>query len=165
MKKDKSPQGFIDEDIKGLLKVLNGKGYESTSSCSGRIVLITESGKKGRAEWAFKSHEKADGGEIFGIIQKRGALWFLQEPMILHVRAKSLESAQELLSIAKDSGLKISGITSVKNCSLEIRGTERMETLLTKDCSKEYITRLVDEANKRLQRTKEKTKKLMLNLL
>lgn len=156
MKKDKSPQGFIDEDIKCLLKVLNAKGYETTSSCSGRIVLITKSGDKGTARWIFKSHDNVQGEKIFQLIHDNSPVWFLQEPMILHVKAKDLESAQKLLSTAKDSGLKISGITSIKNCTLEIRGTERMETLLDKSCSKEYISVLVEEANKRLLKTKEK---------
>ncbi len=159
MKTDKSPQGFIDEDIKDLLKLLNDKGYETSSSCSGRVVLITNSGDKGNAKWLFKSHKKVNGNKIFDLIQKNSPVWFLQEPMILHVRAKDLSSAQKLLSIAKDSGLKISGITSIKNCSIELRGTERMETLLDNSCGKEYIFLLVDEANKRLQRTKEKMKR------
>ncbi|MBU4242426.1 MAG: hypothetical protein KKF52_04295, partial [Nanoarchaeota archaeon] len=44
---DKSPQGHIDEDIKPLLEKINKhKEYETTSSCSGRIVLL-ENQKKG----------------------------------------------------------------------------------------------------------------------
>ncbi|MDP2907666.1 MAG: tRNA wybutosine-synthesizing 3 family protein [Nanoarchaeota archaeon] len=164
MKIDKSPQGFIDEDVKDLLKVLNDKGYETTSSCSGRVVLITNSGEKGNAKWLFKSHKKVNGNKIFDLVQKNSPVWFLQEPFILHVKAKDLTSAQKLLTIAKNSGLKISGITSIKNCTLEIRGTERMETLLTKDCSKEYVFLLVEEANKRLQKTKEKLEKFLRNV-
>ena len=160
MKADKSPQGHIDKDIKGLLESVNKKGYETTSSCSGRIVLITKSGEKGSARWMFKSHDNVDGNQIYELLQHHNQIWFLQEPMILHVKAKDLESAQRLLSTAKDSGLKISGITSVKNCTIEIRGTERMETILNKDCSKEYISILVDEANKKLLKTKEKMKRL-----
>lgn len=164
MEKDKSPQGFIDEDVKELLKVLNDKGYQTSSSCSGRIVLITNSGEKGNAKWLFKSHKKVDGNKIFDLVQNNGPLWFLQEPFILHVKAKDLESAQELLTIAKNSGLKISGITSIKNCSIEIRSTERMETLLTKDCNKGYVFLLVKEANNRLKKTKEKMNNLFKNL-
>jgi tRNA(Phe) wybutosine-synthesizing methylase Tyw3 len=69
-----------------------------------------------------------------------------------------------LLSKAKESGLKISGVTSIKNCTLEIRGTERMETLLSKDCGEKYISLLVEEANKRLLKTKEKTRRLLAKL-
>jgi len=164
MKIDKSPQGFIDEDVKGLLKKLNDKGYSTSSSCSGRIALITRSGEKGSAKWLFKSHKKVDSDNIFEIVQKNNPVWFLQEPFILHVKAKSLESAQELLTIAKNSGLKISGITSVKNCTLEIRSTERMETLLDKSCSKEYLSLLVKEANNRLEKTKDKMNKFLKSL-
>lgn len=164
MKEDKSPQGFIDEDVKELLKVLNDKGYETTSSCSGRIVLITNSGDKGNAQWLFKSHKKVSSKKVFHLIQKNSPLWFLQEPFILHVKAKDLESAQKLLTIAKNSGLKISGITSIKNCSIELRSTERMETLLTKDCSNKYVSLLVKESNKRLQKTKERMNRFLKNL-
>lgn len=164
MKIDKSPQGFIDEDIKGLLEVLNDKGYSTTSSCSGRIVLITKSGEKGSAKWLFKSHKKVDSNKIFEIIQKNSPVWFLQEPFIIHAKAEDLESAQKLLTIAKNSGLKISGITSIKNCTLEIRGTERMETLLDKNCNKGYLSILTEEANKRLQRTKDKMNRFLKNL-
>ena len=164
MKEDKSPQGFIDEDVKELLKVLNNKGYDTSSSCSGRIVLITNSGEKGNAKWLFKSHKKVNGNKIFDLIQENSPVWFLQEPFILHAKAKDLASAQKLLTIAKNSGLKISGITSIKNCSIEIRSTERMETLLTKDCSKKYVSLLVKESNKRLQKTKDKMRRLMESL-
>ena len=164
MEEDKSPQGFIDEDIKDLLKVLNDKGYATTSSCSGRIVLITKPGEKGDAKWLFKSHDKADAYKIYELVQKNSPVWLLQEPMILHVKAKDLDSAQKLLTIAKNSGLKISGITSIKNCTLEIRGTERIETLLDKSCDKEYFSILVKEANIRLQKTKNKMARFMKNL-
>lgn len=164
MKKDKSPQGFIDDDIKSLLEALNNQGFETTSSCSGRIVLITRSGEKGSARWIFKSHDNVKGKDIFELVQEISPVWLLQEPVILHIKAQDLDSAQRLLSLAKESGLKISGITSVKNCTLEIRGTERMETLLTKDCSKEYISLLVEEANKRLLKTKEKIRRFLAKL-
>ena len=164
MKEDKSPQGFIDEDIKDLLKSLEDNDYKTTSSCSGRIILITNSGEKGSARWIFKSHDNVEGKTIFELVQKNSPVWFLQEPMILHARAKDLDSAQNLLSKAKESGLKISGITSIKNCTLEVRGTERMETLLTQDCSLEYISLLVEEANKRLLKTKEKIRRFSAKL-
>ncbi len=163
-KQDKSPQGFIDEDIKCLLQTLKEKEYKTTSSCSGRIVLITKSGEKGPARWIFKSHDNVKGKEIFNLVQKNSPVWFLQEPMILHAKAKSLDSAQKLLTLAKNSGLKISGITSIKNCSIEIRGTERMETILTKECSEDYISLLVDKANEKLNKTKQKIKRFLKNL-
>lgn len=165
MKEDKSPQGFVDEDIKSLLKILNDQGYQTTSSCSGRIVLITRSGEKGSAKWIYKTHNIPDIEKIFSLIQEHSPVWFLQEPMILQVKANNLDSAQKLLTVAKNSGLKISGITSVRKCTLEIRGTERMETLLTKECNKDYVSLLVEEANKKLQKTKEKMKRLYSALI
>lgn len=157
--RDKSPQGFIDKDIILLLKLLNSLGYKTTSSCSGRIVLlkISKAGDKGKAEWLYKTHAKADYKEIFNLL-KNEKIWFLQEPFILHVKCQNLNSAQRLLTIARNTGFKISGITSTKNYTVELRGTERIETVLYKNDEK-YIKLLVEEANKKLKMTKEKIKR------
>lgn len=157
---DKSPQGYIDSDIVQLLKNINSnKDYETTSSCSGRIVLLN-SQKKRESRWLFKSHEPVTVKQIMEALEKaEGKVWFMQEPLILHVKCKTLESADKLLSIANKCGLKKSGITSLKNLMVEIKGTERIETVLEKP-SKEYIKLLVEEANRKLLQTKEKIKKL-----
>lgn len=149
---DKSPQGFVDKDIESLLNLLNSKGYKTTSSCSGRIVLL-KTQEKGKAEWLYKTHTKANHKEIFPLLKDK--VWFLQEPVILHIKCKDLDSAQKLLTIAKNTGFKISGITSIKNFTVELRGTERMETLLYRN-DEGYIRLLVEEANKKLKRTKER---------
>jgi tRNA(Phe) wybutosine-synthesizing methylase Tyw3 len=76
------------------------------------------------------------------------------EPVIIHAKATNLGHAQLLLTAARNSGLKISGITSIKNFTLELRSTERIESLIKN-------ADLINEANKRLRKTKDKIKRLI----
>ena len=165
---DRSKKGSIDADIKPLLEVINSKdGYTTTSSCSGRIVLldIPKAGDKKNAEWIYTTHEKANGDEVSSIVKNSSKqLWFLQEPMILHAQCRTIEHADRLLKIAQSCGFKRSGIFSLKRLSVEIHGAERIETLLTPELPREYVLRLVDEANLKLQRTKQNMQKFQERL-
>jgi tRNA wybutosine-synthesizing protein 3 len=161
---DRSKQGSVDKDIEPLLEKLNSSGYQTTSSCSGRIVLLRldENRRKDRCEWLYKTHHTANPAEVFRILEKsQERLWFMQEPVIVHVNCPSLEKAGQLLEAAKKAGFKHSGIFSLKNFSVEIRGSERMEALLVPGLSKGYIEELVEEANRRLGKAKEKMERLM----
>lgn len=159
MKRDKSKQGFIDSDILELVKLLNSKGYETSSSCSGRIVLLDVKtfGQKKNSRWLYKTHKKAKFRDVIKVLRNK-RVYFLQEPMILHLKAKKLKDAEKILMIANLAGLKHSGVVNLKSLRVEIRGNERIETVL-KDNKEEYIRLLVNEANKKLMKTKEKIKK------
>lgn len=163
--KDNSRQGYVDEDIKPLLEKINRhKGLKTTSSCSGRIVILKGRGsKKRKAEWLFKSHQKADKEEAWESFQKTsGNVWLLQEPLIIHVKCSSLADCQKLLAICNKAGLRHSGMFSTKNFMVEIRGSERIEAILNnKLVGKKYFFLLIKEANKSLEKAKEKIKKLM----
>ncbi|MBU2590101.1 MAG: hypothetical protein KKB39_05065 [Nanoarchaeota archaeon] len=156
---DKSPQGHIDEDIKPLLEKINKhKEYETTSSCSGRIVLL-ENQKKGTTAWKFKSHTKVNVEDVWKNLSEDN-IWFMQEPMILHVKCKDLESAKELIDKANKVGFKAAAL-SPKTFTVVIQGVEKIETILNKKLiSKEYLTLLVEEANKKLLATKKRMKEL-----
>lgn len=159
MKKDQSKKGSLDVDIQPLLDSLNAQGvYTTTSSCSGRIVLldVPTIGDKKNARWVYVTHEEADAEKIADLVQHApSALWLLQESMIVHVRCTTLNDADRLLQLAQRCGLKRSGIFSLKRFSVEIQGTERIETIVTPGIPKEYILRLVHEANAKLRRTKQ----------
>ena len=158
---DKSPQGFVDEDIIPLLDILNKK-YETRSSCSGRITLM-KGVKKGFAEWIYKDHFNGDFEKIWEIVsnlEDGESLRFILEPFIIHVRGKTLEDTKEILKITHVNGFKRSGLISFKTNCIEINGTGKMETLVTNQLSKEYMKVLVDEANRRLQKTKDDIKRL-----
>ena len=157
-KLDKSPQGFIDPDIIPLLNIINKK-YTTTSSCSGRITLM-RGVKKGEAQWLYKTHTKASAKKVYAIIQKEGTLRFLYEPLILHFQCQDKEQAEKVLQTLQTNGFKRSYLVSFKHWTIEINDTGRIETLVTKELSKKYMTLLVKEANKRLKKTKENIEKL-----
>ena len=70
-----------------------------------------------------------------------------------------MEDAEKLLNILKEVGLKHSGIISLKNITIEIRGNEKLETPIV-NCSKEFLETIVEDANEKLKRAKENLMKL-----
>jgi tRNA(Phe) wybutosine-synthesizing methylase Tyw3 len=160
IKNDKSPQGFVDPDIIPLLEILNEK-YNTTSSCSGRITLLSGV-KKGSVAWIFKSHTKVDATKVYQKIQEHEeeTIRFFYEPLIIHLKCHSQDDAKEILKILHINGFRKSSIISLKKLLIEINDTGKMETILTKDLTLKYIELLVNEANKRLEKTKLHIKKL-----
>ncbi len=116
--------------------------------------------KKGESQWIYKTHTKADPGEIYKRIQEYGVLHFLYEPLIIHVKCHTRENAERLLTTLQSNGFKKACLVSFKHYLVEINDTGKMEVPVTKDLSKEYASFLVNEANKRLRKTKENIKKL-----
>ncbi len=161
MRQDKSPQGFIDEDIKPLLKIINSStDYKTTSSCSGRIVLL-KGGIKGQSEWVFKSHDKVKPDIVYNIIQNYNEVKLIFDPFILHIACKNLSAAKNLLTTIQLAGFKKTSIISLKNFILEINGTGRAECLIKNNLiTKAYIEYIIEDYNKRLLKTKEDIKKL-----
>jgi tRNA wybutosine-synthesizing protein 3 len=173
-KTDKSKKGFIDEKIKKLIEKINeNKNYFTTSSCSGRIVLISKGKKKNECEWLYSTHELADKDELWNLLQNiktNSEVFFKMESFILHVSCKTLTDAEKFLLIARKL-FKRAGIISLKKLSIEIIGSYSIETLIIKDkkilISKEYLDNLTDDANEKLKLNWEKMEefKKMIYLL
>ncbi|MGB9748779.1 MAG: tRNA wybutosine-synthesizing 3 family protein [Candidatus Woesearchaeota archaeon] len=174
---DKSKKGSIDEEIKELVFLINSiENYYTTSSCAGRIMLIKvdKNRRKDKSEWLYVTHKEAKFKEMKRALEegiknaREGeSIWFKQEPLILHVCAKNLESANKILTIARDSGLKKSGIITLsRRIIIEIEGTENISALVAKNCNKEkiiltddlYLKALVDEANRKMLLNKSKNR-------
>lgn len=171
-KKDKSKKKTIDKDIKPLIGLLNShKDYYTTSSCSGRILLVEKkTDKKKDARFAFAEHKKADFKAIKQSLKKlpENDIWLKQESIIMHVCCRDLGAAKKLLKIVRDLGIKRAGIINIgKRIIIEIIGTEAMETIIARNCkmlfSDDYLKILVKEANKKLERNKNKIKELYEN--
>jgi len=169
---DNSSIGKWDEKITKLCARINqDKRYYTTSSCAGRSVLIKYVEKKQEGLFLFRTHDKVNLESLKKEIEraiktnKSDLIYFRQEPCILHVACSDLKSAQVLLDKAKLVGWKNSGImASSKRIVLEMRSTEHIELplilkgkLLVDD---NYLKILVSEANKKLERTWEKIRKL-----
>ena len=175
--------GGADEEVAGIIEKINSfEGFFTTSSCSGRIVLISipEIGAKRAAKFIGKWHRppvsreevqeaiKLKGRE--GITEER-EIWLLSQSPILHVACRDLEKAKALLRIAIESGFKYSGIKAISKDGkvvVEIVSTERMDVPLGKDgvmfCSEGYMDFILSKANFMLERGKEKLKRFYYNL-
>jgi tRNA wybutosine-synthesizing protein 3 len=155
-RKDQSKRGMFDRLIKPLLLHINEHpDYYTTSSCAGRIVLIAmeDKARKCDARWLYITHGKAMLTSISKSLNgsPKETVWLRQESFIMHVAARDLDAAGRLIKIARDAGLKHSGICSLgRRIMLEIGGNEIMETpiyrgglLITED----YLRYLIKEAN------------------
>ncbi len=164
-KKDKSQKGSIDKAIIPLLDLINSyDDYFTTSSCSGRIVLIEKRGKrKDQARWLLASHDKVTLDQVIASLKTQGRndIWLKQESWILHVACRRIDSAKDLLKLCHAQGLKRSGITSLgRKIMVEIMSTESLSTLIAKDgvllITNGYLKELVDESNYLIDRTRER---------
>ena len=157
-KQDKSIKGSIDKEIKDLVDKINSfDDYFTTSSCSGRIVLQTGE-KKSESEWIKVSHDEVD-LEWVKVKPVEKILWFRMEPAILDVACSSIEKAQELLDKAQLI-FKKSFIKTTRNKILvEIKGSEHIAAPIAKEkwlVDEHYLQILIEEANKKLKKTREK---------
>jgi tRNA wybutosine-synthesizing protein 3 len=174
-KLDKSSIGGWDEKILGLCEKINKlDDYYTTSSCSGRVVVMEDVVKKGPGLFFYVSHDKIslnvlneELGKIAGEDGK-GIIKFKQEPMILHVACKDIESAKIFLDKVRDLGWKKVGIIAMgKNIIVEINGSEKMEfpimqngELLVKE---EFLELVVKKSNDNLVRNWLKVEELRKN--
>jgi tRNA wybutosine-synthesizing protein 3 len=173
-KQDKSSIGSWDKHIERLCDKINKlENYYTLSSCSGRIVLIRDLDKKQEGMFIFRSHEKVKSSQLMKTIKDYSGkenLMFKMEPCILHIACKTLEDAEKMLNKARFCGWKNSGIMSMveSRIVLELRSTESLalpiffnKKLLVDD---EFLSVLVKESNKKLQKTWDKIEKLEKSL-
>lgn len=167
-KKDKSWKKGIDKQILHLIKKINSKkDYYTTSSCAGRIILLKEKDKKQEGAFLFSSHEKISLKALKKELQKakkyNGLVYFQQEPCIMHVACSSIESAKELVKKARSAGWKKSGIILGRKITCELVSTEHIALPVAKQgkilLDDRYLKLLVNEANKKLSRTRGKIRK------
>ena len=169
---DKSHEGQIDEHILKLCEVINSKDeYYTTSSCSGRIVLLKDVEVKDKENFLFKSHDKVSFGDLKKELEKvsnkyGGRVKFKFDACILHIACKDLVSAQKLYDKAKLSGWKRNGIQSSTNGRfvLELNSSERLEfPVLDKSkvlVSDKFLKIIVSESNKSFEKCWSKIKRL-----
>lgn len=111
--------GYLDPGAERYLELLNRPHLVvTTSSCIGRVTVI-----EGEWHWlredariVFKTHEPVSAGELERVARRfEGRLWAKLTGPILHLRTPSLRSAAKLLSHARSSGFKHSGIISLSS--------------------------------------------------
>lgn len=167
---DKSSIGSWDKKIVKLCNKINKKNnFYTTSSCSGRILLMIDQEKKGEDLFLFVSHDKITFKKLKEEINKSLAIKkdikFKLEPCILHVSCKDLEDTKILFEKGKEAGFKRLGIIGTNhNFTFELNSTEKLEfpiieknKLLVDD---DFLNLIVEDANKKLEKSWIKIDKL-----
>ncbi|XP_007543273.1 tRNA wybutosine-synthesizing protein 3 homolog isoform X2 [Poecilia formosa] len=110
---DLSKKGSVDEDIEHVVSLLNScEQFFTTSSCSGRIILIdgaagSSDAHKQNCVWLFVSHQKCTCDDLMsGLSRSCGDAVLKFEPFVLHVQCRRLEDAQ-LLAVRSTHGLEV----------------------------------------------------------
>jgi len=169
-KLDKSCIGKWDEKIIPLCDKINSlENYYTTSSCSGRIILIVDQEKKGESLFVFVSHDKVSFNklkeELNSALDKNKNIKFKIEPCIIHISCEKLEDAEKIQEAGKNSGWKNSGIIGLKNnFTVELNGTERLEFPIIRNkkilVDDEFLKIIVDESNRKLEKSWMRIKNL-----
>ena len=179
-KLDKSSIGKWDKKIISLCDKINSlDNYYTTSSCSGRILLMVDQEKKGENLFLFVSHDKVSfkklKEELNSALKKMGTssgffttpatrqevvkkIKFKLEPCILHIACETLEDAKKLFEIGKNAGWKRLGIIGTRNgFTFELNSTEKLEFPIIQNkkilVDDEFLKIVVDEANKKLEKS------------
>lgn len=170
-KSDKSSKGDWDKEIAELCDKINSSGsYYTTSSCSGRILLIKAQDKKAPNLFEFVSHEVVGFEKFVKVLEKlktKSELKFKQEPVILHVACRSLKHASEILEKARKAGWKRSGIISPEKNIVELLSTEKLEFPIIKKkilVDDDFLKLVLKTANENLKKGWEKIEKLQKEL-
>ena len=155
-KEDKSAKGSWDSRIVELCEKINSlEKYYTTSSCSGKCVVMEDKIGKDGSYYLWTSHDEIrfkELREVLGKVDYSKKMKFKQEGPILHVACKDLIFAQKLVDLARKIGFKRSGIiTSVDKIIIELSSPEKLEFPLVEDLSDEFLEKIVEEANRKLK--------------
>jgi tRNA wybutosine-synthesizing protein 3 len=163
---DACVEGKVDEGVLPLLNLINDfKGFYTSSSCAGRIVLlqIPTLGAKPEAKFLGIWHRPIKQEEVTSAATTatNGLLWLLAQAPILHIGVETLGGAENMLKIAISCGFKNSAVKSLgKKIIIEICSTERLDAPIGRDgrlfCEGDYLTLLVDISNEVMEKSQKK---------
>ncbi|MFH2020058.1 MAG: tRNA wybutosine-synthesizing 3 family protein [archaeon] len=165
---DKSRKGDIDKEILPFITVINKQPeYYSTSSCAGRIMLISLSEKKQDVKWLFQSHSNVATHDILDALKDPPdeTVWLRMEAPIVHIAVQTIEAADKLLKLANNAGFRRSCLLSMKpRIIVELYFPERMDIPISENrkllVTEEYIAAVLRHANARIKSSRNKLKKL-----
>ena len=176
--------GEIDENVIEILKTINSSNdYYTTSSCAGRIQLISlpKLGDKVGSVVIGKWHDPVDYEILKTALAKwdgKNILMLLVQSPVIHVVCRNLNAASKIRNIGDASGFKYSTIRSIHtgeknseeqmNITVEILSTERMDIPLGRDGNlfpgEDYLKYILDLAFTCLERSRGKLDRLQSNL-
>ncbi|RLI93087.1 MAG: hypothetical protein DRO95_00590 [Candidatus Altiarchaeales archaeon] len=172
--RDAIDKSEVDSDILGLIQYINSlENFYTTSSCAGRISLIRDPGKKIENAWLGKWHSTVKFQDIARNLRnlpENELVWFKYEPAILHIVSRTLDGAEKIMKIARNSGFKRAGIHSLRDerYVIEICGTDRIDAPIADNgrilVDDDYLHYLVNLANKKYRKGRNTLKRLEENL-
>ena len=149
---DKSKKGSIDARIKDIIDLINSlDDYYTTSSCSGRILVLEPADKKNKVKWLFVTHDTVSLEEVKKALEHAVDAWLKKESAIFHIACKTRDAADKLLNLVRSAGFKRAGIISPKKNLIEVIGTDQLAVPLTKNkkllVDDTYLSYVLDIAN------------------
>ncbi|MEM3203001.1 MAG: hypothetical protein QW232_01995 [Saccharolobus sp.] len=160
--------GYLDPDILDFLLAFYKYRNDvyTQSSCSGRITIVDAemAWDRKNSTIVFKNHLGITLQDMLDTLSKRQVhrLWLIVQGPILHLYAKDMNAAWDILKIAREAGFKHSGILANNNKGIlvELRTGIRMVHLLrdssNENVKEEELDSLVKIANEVLKRGKQK---------
>jgi len=145
--------GYLDPDIYHILQTLFRRPDSfPVSSCSGRVTVVDSKlpwHRKGSTV-VFKKHSAVTEDELLPIVAGSmpvARLWLVVTGPIFHISSASLREALALLRIARDAGMKHSGVLSFsrRGIYVELKTGVRLTALLR---SGDYVVEDVGEVVK-----------------
>ena len=169
----------IDTKVWSILGLLNAHpDYYTTSSCSGRILLLAlaQPGTKNDSEIIEKWHDTVLKAQIKKSIdewKKYPYLFFMVQSPIFHITTHELNAATQLRNLGDSAGFKYSSIRSIKplkpdksilRITVELLSTERLNVPIGFESQvfvdDKYLDLLINLANNSILESGEKLKKL-----
>ncbi|MCX8166775.1 MAG: hypothetical protein N3E37_02905 [Candidatus Micrarchaeota archaeon] len=174
-------QNKVDEPILEILNMLNNsKYYVTSSSCSGRVMLLEITDSKKDATIYWKSHTVWPQGSIKNKIEEfislnleNRNLFLHVQGFILHLYAYDIYYANKMLEFLLLSGIKRFGIMKTKNFPLiEFQSTQYLSVpvyfnqklIINIDAVNELEQLCLTKLTKNLQKLKSLEKSLNLFL-
>ncbi len=153
----------VDRPAYSILDVINSKEhYFTTSSCSGRILMLKGGENKKESSFYAKWHRKVEVEEVKNAIENykdKEPLWFRVQPFIFHVIARDTNRAFDFVEVARRAGVKRIGVQRIKYAYLiELYGTESLAVPLN-ICNCD-LEKLVEFSNKKMENNEKRLKKL-----
>lgn len=165
---DKSNKSSWDERIISICNKLNkNENYYTTSSCSGKSVILEEKIGKDGTYYLWTSHDLIKFEELKKIVfsLEKKEIKYKSESPIIYVVCRDIESAKTLFEKSIQAGFKESGIKLTnKLIAVEIRSGEKIEfPLISKKnilITEEFLKEVVKITNKKRKIGWQKIKKL-----
>ncbi len=154
---------YVDEVLIPYLKKYNKlKNTYTTSSCAGRILILGLDSEEHKKPELFvgKWHRTVRHKEIFDCLEnnKFEELWLKQEPFIIHIVVKDIDTAEKVLLAKKTAGVKRGGIINIKEgrIVIEILGSSYMSMPVKLNnkiiFNKKQLAILIKKANIKVKR-------------